>query len=131
MIGFPGETEADYEELRRFIERSALTYVHVFSYSPRPGTPAAARPQVPTGAVTERARALRRVSALKDFRFRRRFLGRELEAVVIDKSGNGAEVLTGNFVSVLVPSCPAPERELVRVSVRRVLPRRTEGEIVP
>jgi threonylcarbamoyladenosine tRNA methylthiotransferase MtaB len=131
MVGFPGETEADFEELRGFIERSALTYVHVFSYSPRPGTPAAARPQIPAGVVTERARALRRVSALKDFRFRRRFLGRELEAVVIDRSEKGAEVLTGNFVSVLVPSCPAPERELVRVSIRRVLPRRTEGEIVP
>ena len=131
MVGFPGETEADFEELRRFIERSALTYVHVFSYSPRPGTPAAARPQIPAGVVTERAKALRRLSALKDFRFRRRFLGRELEAVVIDRSEKGAEVLTGNFVSVRVPSCPAPERELVRVSIRRVLPRRTEGEIVP
>ena len=81
--------------------------------------------------VTERAKSLRRLSTLKDFRFRRRFLGRELEAVVIDKSEKGAEVLTGNFVSVRVPSCPAPERTLVRVSIRRVLPRRTEGEIVP
>jgi hypothetical protein len=51
--------------------------------------------------------------------------------VVIDRSEKGAEVLTGNFVRVLVPSCPAQEREVVRVSVRRVLPRRTEGEIMP
>ncbi|MGZ5439241.1 MAG: tRNA (N(6)-L-threonylcarbamoyladenosine(37)-C(2))-methylthiotransferase MtaB, partial [Candidatus Aminicenantales bacterium] len=131
LVGFPGETEADFEELREFIERSALTYVHVFSYSQRPGTAAAARPQIPAGVVTERAKALRHLSAMKNFRFRRRFLGRELEAVVIDRSEKGAEVLTGNFISVLVPSCPAPERELVRVSVRRVLPRRTEGEIVP
>jgi threonylcarbamoyladenosine tRNA methylthiotransferase MtaB len=131
MVGFPGETEDDFEELRGFIERSALTSVHVFSYSPRPGTPAAARPQIPAGVVTERAKALRRLSAVKNFRFRRRFLGRELEAVVIDKSEKGAEVLTGNFIGVLVPSCPAPERELVRVSIRRVLPRRTEGEIIP
>ena len=130
MVGFPGETEADFEELRGFIERSALTYVHVFSYSPRPGTPAATRPCIPTGVITERAKALRRLSAMKDFRFRRRFLGRELEAVVIDRSEKCAEVLTGNFISVRVPSCQAPERELVRVLVRRVLPRRTEGEIV-
>jgi threonylcarbamoyladenosine tRNA methylthiotransferase MtaB len=131
MVGFPGETEADFEELKEFIERSALTYVHVFSYSPRPGTPAATRPRIPTGVITGRAKALRRLSAMKDFRFRRRFLGRELEAVVIDRSEKGAEVLTGNFVSVLVPSCPAPERELVQVSIRKVLPRRTEGEIIP
>jgi threonylcarbamoyladenosine tRNA methylthiotransferase MtaB len=129
MVGFPGETEAEFEELRKFIDRSALTYVHVFSYSPRPGTPAAARPQIPTGVVTERAKALRRLSALKDYGFRRRFLGRELEAVVIDRKAKGVEVLTGNFIRVQVPSCRAPERELVRVSIRRVLPLRTEGEI--
>lgn len=131
LVGFPDETEADFEELRGFVERAPLTYVHVFSFSPRPGTPAAARPRIPDGVVTERAKALRRLSAMKDFRFRRRFLGRKLEAVVIDKSEKGAEVLTGNFIRVVVPSCPAPEREFVRVSIRRVLPRRTEGEIMP
>ena len=129
MVGFPEETEADYEELRSFVNRSELTYVHVFSYSPRPGTAAATRPRVQAGLVTERSKALRRLTALKDFRFRRRFIGRELEAVVIARSDKGAEVLTGNSIRVFVPTCRAPERELVRVSIRRVLPRRTEGEI--
>lgn len=130
MVGFPGETDADFEEMRALLERSPLTYAHVFPYSPRPGTPAATRPQVPAGAATERARDLRRVSALKDYGFRRRFLGRELEAVVIDRSAPGAEVLTANFIKVSVPACAAPRRERVRVAVRRVLPRRTEGEII-
>jgi threonylcarbamoyladenosine tRNA methylthiotransferase MtaB len=129
MVGFPGETEADFDELKGFVDRTALTYVHVFSYSPRPGTPAAARLQIPAGVVTERAKALRRLSALKEFRFRRRFIGRELEAVVIGRSEKGAEVLTGNFIKATVPLCQAPERELVRVAIKRVLPRRTEGEI--
>jgi threonylcarbamoyladenosine tRNA methylthiotransferase MtaB len=130
MVGFPEETEADFEELRSFVNRSELTYVHVFSYSPRPGTATATRPRVHAGLVTERSKALRRLAALKDFRFRRRFIGRELEAVVIARKDMGAEVLTGNSIRVFVPSCRAPERELVRVSIRRVLPRRTEGEIV-
>jgi threonylcarbamoyladenosine tRNA methylthiotransferase MtaB len=130
MVGFPGETEADFKDLCGFLDRSPLTYFHVFSYSPRQGTPAAARPRVPDGVVTERAKALRRLSAMKDFRFRRRFQGRELEAVVIDKSARGTVALTGNFIKVSVPACPAPERETVRVALRRVLPRRTEGEIV-
>ena len=56
--------------------------------------------------------------------------GRELEAVVIHKTGDGAELLTGNFIGVRVPACPAPERERVRVAIRRVLPRRTEGEVI-
>ena len=130
MVGFPGETEADFEELRSFLDRSPLTYAHVFPYSPRPATPAAARPQLPTRVVTERATALRRLAALKDFRFRQRFLGRELEAVVIDKSAREAEVLTGNAIPVRVPGCAAPRREQVRVAIRRILPGRTEGEIV-
>jgi threonylcarbamoyladenosine tRNA methylthiotransferase MtaB len=130
MVGFPGETEADFEELRSFFDRSPLTYAHVFPYSPRPATPAAARPQLPAGVVTERARALRRAASLKDFRFRQRFLGRELEAVVIGRSERGAEVLTGNAIPVQVPECAAPRREQVRVAIRRVLPGRTEGEIV-
>jgi threonylcarbamoyladenosine tRNA methylthiotransferase MtaB len=130
MVGFSGETEDDFGQLRAFIDRSPLTYVHVFSYSPRQGTPAASRPRVPEGVITERAKALRRLSALKDFGFRRRFQGRELEAVVIDRSGPEAEVLTGNFIKVFVPGCRAPEGELVRISIARVLPRRTEGEVV-
>ena len=42
MTGFPGETDADFEESRRFIEALPFTYLHVFTYSERPGTPAAA-----------------------------------------------------------------------------------------
>ena len=130
MVGFPGESEDDFDELRGFLDRSPLTYVRVFSFSARQGTPAASRPRVPEGIITERAKTLRRLSALKDFAFRRRFQGRELEAVVIDRSGPKTEVLTGNFIKVAVPVCQAPEGELVRVSITRVLPRRTEGEVI-
>ena len=41
MTGFPGETEAEFEETRRLIEELPFTYLHVFTYSARPGTPAA------------------------------------------------------------------------------------------
>jgi threonylcarbamoyladenosine tRNA methylthiotransferase MtaB len=130
MVGFPGETDSDFETLRNFLERSALTYAHIFSYSPRPGTAAAERPQLPAGIITARAKALRRLAAFNDLRFRRRFLGRTLEAVVIGRTGRGAEVLTGNAIPVAVRDCAAPRRELVRVVIRRVLPERTEGEVV-
>ena len=42
MVGFPGETEPEFEESRAFIESLPFTYLHVFTYSERPGTPAAA-----------------------------------------------------------------------------------------
>jgi threonylcarbamoyladenosine tRNA methylthiotransferase MtaB len=129
MVGFPGETEADFQTLRSFLERSALTYAHVFPYSPRPGTSAASRRRLPPSVVAARAVELRRLAALKDLRFRRRFLRRTLEAVVIDRSDRGAEVLTGNAIAVRVPACAAPRGDSVRVTVGRVLPGRTEGEI--
>jgi len=131
IVGFPGETEAEFGELRGFLAGSPLTYLHVFSYSPRPGTPAASRPGVPAGIVRERAMELRRLAAEKDFRFRGQFVGRELEAAVIHASERGAELLTGNAIRVFAPSCRAPKCELVRVAIGRVLPRRTEGEVVP
>jgi threonylcarbamoyladenosine tRNA methylthiotransferase MtaB len=131
IVGFPGETEADFDELRGFLAGSPLTYFHVFSYSPRPATPAAPRPGVPAGVVRERAMELRRLAAEKDFLFRRQFVGRELEAAVIHASERGAELLTGNAIRVFAPACRAPKCELVRVAIGRVLPRRTEGEVVP
>ncbi len=130
LVGFPGETEGDFDELRGFLERSPLTYAHVFPFSPRPGTPASSRPRVADGVVTARAGELRRLAAAKDLRFRRRFLGRTLEAVVITRSGREAEVLTDNGIGVAVPVARAPRRELVRVRIGRTLPGRTEGEIV-
>ena len=131
IVGFPGETDGDFDELKTFVERSPLTYAHVFSYSSRPGTPAAKRRQVPSVVVTERAKALRHLAALKEYGFRRRFVGRTLEAVVIGRNRAATEVLTGNFMRVQVPACEAATGKLVRVAVRSVLPRRTEGEILP
>jgi tRNA A37 methylthiotransferase MiaB len=102
----------------------------VFPFSPRSGTPAAGRPRLPDGVVRDRAVALRKLSSEKDRRFRERFLGRGLEAVVIHNTEGGAEVLTANDIRVRIPVCRAPEREFVRVRISRVLPRRTEGEVI-
>lgn len=129
IVGFPGETDSDFEELRAFVEASELTYVHVFPFSPRPGTPAWGRPRAAAAVVTARAEALRALSAAKDFRFRGRFAGRTLEAVVIGEAGGDVEVLTANGIRVAVPGPAAPRRESVRVRVGRVLPERTEGEV--
>jgi threonylcarbamoyladenosine tRNA methylthiotransferase MtaB len=130
IVGFPGETDADFEVLRAFLGDSPLTYFHVFPFSPRPGTPAWGRPRTPDDVVTARAKTLRELSAAKDLRFRSRFAGRTLEAVVIGGSDGGVEVLTSNGIKIEVPRSPAPRGELVRVKIGRALPRRTEGEVV-
>ncbi len=97
MTGFPGETEHEFLETCEFIRRMPFTYLHVFTYSERPGTPAASMPgRVPWEARRERTRELRRIAAEKNLAFRRRFVGRTLSAVTLD---NG-RALTGNYVAV-------------------------------
>src|SRR5580692_10120774 len=83
MTGFPGETDGEFEETRAFIERLPFTYLHVFTYSERPGTPAAAIEQVPMEVRRERNRILRELAAMKNLEFRRRMLGRTLSVVTL------------------------------------------------
>jgi threonylcarbamoyladenosine tRNA methylthiotransferase MtaB len=66
MTGFPGESDADFDDSRRFIEELPFTYLHVFTYSERPGTPAAGDPHpVPIPIRKERNRVLRELAATK------------------------------------------------------------------
>jgi threonylcarbamoyladenosine tRNA methylthiotransferase MtaB len=96
MVGFPGETNEEFEESRAFIESLPFTYLHVFTYSERPGTPAAERAdQVQMEVRKERNRILRELSARKNLEFRRRMIGRTLSAVTL---AEGA--LSDNFLKV-------------------------------
>src|ERR1700747_664383 len=77
MVGFPGETDSEFEATRRMIDELPFTYLHVFTYSPRPGTPAAEMPnQVPVHLARERNRILREIAAEKKLAFMRSFIGR-------------------------------------------------------
>ena len=98
MVGFPGETDADFEESRRFIDNLPFTYLHVFTYSPRPGTPAAESPeQVPMTVRKERNRLLRELAAAKNREFRARMVGRTLSAVTLHEP---LTALTENYLRV-------------------------------
>jgi threonylcarbamoyladenosine tRNA methylthiotransferase MtaB len=130
IAGFPGETEEDFKQMVEFLTGTPLTYFHVFSYSPRPGTEAAAWPQVDDKNKKERAALLRKISWQKNLAFRSRFLGQELEAVVIEKEGAAADVLTSNYIQIRVPDCPAQEGQRVRVKIERVTERLSFGEII-
>ena len=104
MVGFPGETEELFEESRSFIEHLPFTYLHVFTYSSRPGTPSAAMPdQVPVHVARERNRILRDLAAEKNQDFRRRFIGQSLEVITLQAGGDGwTEALSDNFLKVRV-----------------------------
>ncbi len=108
MVGFPGETEAEFEENRAFIESLPFTYLHVFTYSERPGTPAAASPGgVPLAERKRRNRILRELAARKNLEFRRAMLGRTLSAVTLHEPGLA---LTGNYLKVELAAPREPNR---------------------
>jgi threonylcarbamoyladenosine tRNA methylthiotransferase MtaB len=112
MTGFPGETDAEFEETRMFIQSLPFTYLHVFTYSERPGTPAAAvSQQVPMKVRRDRNRILRELAAEKNLEFRRRMLGRTLSVVTL---GDGA--LSDNFLKVELAT-PRPANQLIDVKI--------------
>jgi threonylcarbamoyladenosine tRNA methylthiotransferase MtaB len=111
MVGFPGETDAEFSETFQLIEDSPLTYLHVFPYSSRPGTPAAElRDQVPAHVASFRAKALRQLIARKHAAFAAGMIGKTVEVLVL-QTGEG---LTSNFLRVRLPES-LPVNEWVRL----------------
>ncbi|MGA2601894.1 MAG: tRNA (N(6)-L-threonylcarbamoyladenosine(37)-C(2))-methylthiotransferase MtaB [Bryobacteraceae bacterium] len=111
MTGFPGESGEEFEESRQFIASLPFTYLHVFTYSERPGTPAASAEQVPVPVRKERNRALRDLAAAKNLAFRQSMTGRTLSAVTLDQGA-----LSDNFLKIeLFPQRPANRMIDVRI----------------
>jgi len=119
MVGFPGETDELFRESLSFIERLPFTYLHVFTYSPRPGTPAASMPsQVPLTVAHERNRALRELAAEKNRLFRRSFIGRQLDVITLkERKADSTEALSDNYLRVEIEGVHSPNQWL-QVSVR-------------
>src|SRR3954466_11036582 len=102
MVGFPGETDDLFEESRAFIASLPLTYLHVFTYSARPSTPAAEMADpVPVHVARERNRILRELAAEKNLAFRRSFVGKTISAITLHRSDEThTEALTDNFLKL-------------------------------
>ncbi len=122
MVGFPGETGDDFEQTRAFIDRLPFTYLHVFTYSSRPGTPSAAMPdQVPVHVARERNRVLRELATQKKRAFMESFIGRELEAITLTHfDGEYTAALTDNYLKLGIRGKhPSNCRRMARVEALR------------
>ena len=136
MVGFPGEGDAEFRNTCRLVEETPLTHLHVFSYSPRPGTPAAEmRGQVPEPVKKERSMILRELGRSRLFELRKRFLNKTLSVVIEEKRDATNGKLTGlsdNYIRMAV-SDASPEdigKEL-QVFVTDVSKDSTCGVLVP
>jgi threonylcarbamoyladenosine tRNA methylthiotransferase MtaB len=112
MTGFPGETDGEFEESRAFIESLPFTYLHVFTYSERPGTPAAeSSEQVPMEVRKARTHSLRELAARKNLEFRRSMIGKTLSIVTLDHGG-----LSDNYIKVKLAT-PRPANRIMDVRI--------------
>jgi threonylcarbamoyladenosine tRNA methylthiotransferase MtaB len=117
IAGFPGETESDHAATLAFIDHRPFTYLHVFSYSPRPGTKAAQSPnQVPAATIKRRARELRALSEAKSAVFRRSQQGRTDRVLTLHRDERSLSQQTGAALT------PALSSNYLRVQVPGIFP---------
>jgi threonylcarbamoyladenosine tRNA methylthiotransferase MtaB len=132
IAGFPGETEDDHQATLSLIERLPLTYLHVFSFSARPGTAAAEmKHNVPEVVIARRARELRAIGEQKKIAFQKAQLGHQLRVLTLnrrgtDTSGPWTRALSGNYLDVRV-SGRRPANELLDVRIGGFIDGRLAG----
>ncbi|MBU2490238.1 MAG: MiaB/RimO family radical SAM methylthiotransferase [Proteobacteria bacterium] len=130
MAGFPGETDAHFSETLDFLESLPLAYLHVFPYSPRPGTPAVKFPGLPDVAVVRaRCKAARKLSDARRLAFYSSMEGRVLFVAPETEEEGVAAGVSENYVPVrFSPRSPVRPGEIVPVRVSRVQGNKVWGE---
>ncbi len=131
MVGFPGETEELFRESLDFVESLPFTYLHVFTYSPRPATPAASMPdQIPIQVAHARNRIMREAAASKNVAFRQSFIGRTLRAITLARTSDAeTEALTDNYLKVQLKGQVEPNR-WIQVRVDAFTAQALSGEVM-
>lgn len=131
IVGFPGESAADFEETMAVVDALPLTYLHVFPYSDRPGTEATGLDgHLAPVVITERGRRLRALGRAKNLAFRRALLGRTEDVLVLETRdrANGRLVgLTGNYVEVQFEGADDLTGTMTRVRLTEVTATETSG----
>jgi threonylcarbamoyladenosine tRNA methylthiotransferase MtaB len=122
MVGFPGETTEDHQASLRFVESIPFTYLHVFPYSARPGTPAAVCAGHLNGRVIhERGTEMRGLIASKRRAFLESQIGHTLSALTLDEVQEGDRVaLSSNYLKVVLPGLKVTANRLLDTRIGRV-----------
>lgn len=130
IAGFPTETEKDFEKTVEFIRKQQLSGLHVFSYSPRPGTKAAALPQLPAEEIKRRAEKLRALDKNLRESFAASLVGSEQTVFIEEYKEDQTRGITSNFQTVLIENSPKDLHGLVRVQLTRAQGALVFGEVL-
>lgn len=131
IVGFPGETEEEFAQSLEFIRRCAFAAMHIFPYSRRPGTPAAAMPgQVPKAVKEERAGRAAEIAAGMEQDYLSRFVGQTMEVLFEEERDGLWRGHTTRYCEVRVRSGENLHNQLRQVSVTGVGEGYLEGELL-
>ena len=133
LVGFPGETDRDFEETCELVQATPLSYLHVFPFSPREGTEAFSLPdRILPNIVKQRMSILLEISQAKSRSFRRQFLGRILPAITLSREEklDSSVVLTGNYIHARVPIHSVPPNRLVNIRIEDATSEGTFARII-
>ena len=111
IVGFPGESDADFAQTVAMVERLPFTYLHVFTYSPRLGTSATRLPDhVPLSVAQQRSAHVRHLGQAKGNEYRRTRIGATADAIVITAAGE-REVMTQDYLTLPLRGAARPRGE--------------------
>ncbi len=132
IVGFPGETDQLYRETLRFIESNQFTDLHLFPFSPRPGTEAySLKPKVPERVARERLEDLSALARTCQQAYLKRQVGQKREVLLEAKTADGDwEGTSENYLTVHIPKGPAESSLGMNTQGMRSHPVLTKGEVV-
>ena len=131
IVGFPGESDADFQDTLDLVAQVEYAAAYSFKYSPRPGTPAAGRDQVPDDVMSARLAELQNLLTRQQTAFQELQVGKTLP-VLLEKPGRGPGQLVGRspyLQAVHLDADPSQIGQIVRVRITRAVRNSLSGEL--
>jgi len=117
IVGFPGESERDFEQSQELVVAGDLNYLHIFPFSPRQGTVAATLPSLSREIVQRRAKEMKALNLDIKRAYRERMVGKTIEGILIEEGAAHSLAVTRNFLSVRLPSSHGLKKRKIKIAI--------------
>ena len=131
IVGFPGETEEEFETTYRFLEEIKFYKIHVFKYSKRKGTKAAIMPnQILPEKQNERSNKLIELSNKVQEEYNKKYIGKQVKVLIEEKEGKYYKGHTSNYMMIYVESQENLENKIIDVKIIKIEQNKIMAEII-